>query len=74
MKTSKSRMLLLPYYTILFGGFGGKLSVSTFWGRGGGLVHFAIGGVTLADENDVTASMYMMSRLVLGHKTWFGKN
>jgi hypothetical protein len=67
-------MLLLPYYTLLFGGFGGKLSVSTFWGRGGGMVHFAIGGVTLADENVVTASMYMMSRLVLGHKTWFGKD
>ena len=67
-------MLLLPYYTILFGGFGGKLSVSTFCRRGGGMVHFAIGGVTLADENDVTASMYMMSRLVLGHKTWFGKD
>ncbi|KAF2867437.1 hypothetical protein BDV95DRAFT_502909, partial [Massariosphaeria phaeospora] len=22
----------------------------------------------------LSASMYMMSRLVLGHKTWFGKN
>jgi hypothetical protein len=63
-------VILLPYYTILFGGFGGKLSVSTFCR----MVHFAIGGVTLADENDVTASMYMMSRLVLGHKTWFGKD
>jgi len=41
-QTPKSRMLLLPYYTLLFGGFG--------------------------------ASMYMMGRLVLGHKTWFGKN
>jgi hypothetical protein len=38
------------------------------------MVHFGIGEVTLADENDVIASMYMMSRLVLGHKTWFGKD
>jgi len=31
MKTPKSRMLLLPYYTLLFGGFSGKLFVSIFW-------------------------------------------
>jgi hypothetical protein len=38
------------------------------------VVHFRIKERTLANENDVIASMYMMSRLVLGHKTWFGKN
>ncbi|ELR08912.1 hypothetical protein VC83_05856 [Pseudogymnoascus destructans] len=41
-QTARSKILLYPYYTILFGGLAG--------------------------------SMYMMSRMVLGHKTWFGKN
>ncbi|KAE8442883.1 hypothetical protein EG329_002555 [Mollisiaceae sp. DMI_Dod_QoI] len=40
-QTSRSKIILYPYFTILFGGFAG--------------------------------SMYMMSRMVMGHKTWFGK-
>ncbi|KAA6411292.1 MAG: transcription factor c6 [Lasallia pustulata] len=38
-KTARSKYMLMPYYTILWGGFAG--------------------------------SMYMMGRLVLGHKTWY---
>jgi len=41
-QTPRSKLIMYPYYALLFGGFGG--------------------------------SMYMMSRLVLGHKTWFGKD
>jgi len=41
-QTARSKILLYPYYAILFSGLGG--------------------------------SMYMMGRLVLGHKTWFGKD
>ncbi|KAF7893684.1 uncharacterized protein EAF02_001222 [Botrytis sinoallii] len=40
-QTSRSKIMLYPYYVALWGGFAG--------------------------------SMYMMSRMVLGHKTWFGK-
>ncbi|KAG9243595.1 hypothetical protein BJ878DRAFT_111004 [Calycina marina] len=40
-QTPKAKMMLYPYYVMLWGGFAG--------------------------------SMYMMGRMVLGHKTWFGK-
>jgi len=41
-QTGRSKMLLYPYYCVLWGGFAG--------------------------------AMYMMTRQVLGHKTWFGKD
>ncbi|RDW59775.1 hypothetical protein BP6252_12862 [Coleophoma cylindrospora] len=41
-QTAKSKFMLYPYYTMLFGGLAG--------------------------------SMYMMTRMVLGHKTWFSEN
>ncbi|KAF2431425.1 hypothetical protein EJ08DRAFT_610872 [Tothia fuscella] len=40
-QTPRSKLILYPYYVMLWGTFG--------------------------------ASMYCMGRLVLGHKTWFGK-
>jgi hypothetical protein len=64
MQTARSKVLLYPYFTILFGGFAGKL-----WSN------------PLTQQSEFRApltynigSMYMMSRMVLGHKTWFGKN
>jgi hypothetical protein len=69
--------MLLPYYAILFGGFGGKFI--HFYFRRKGWAHGTLGklgswDLALADQSDVIASMYMMSRMVLGHKTWFGKD
>jgi hypothetical protein len=63
LQTSRSKVMLYPYYFILYGGFFGKSGYpATPYTMFPGCPNF------------VTGSMYMMSRMVLGHKTWFGKN
>ncbi len=59
-QTARSKMILYPYYALLFGGFGGSSL-------------FLLPPTLVASTNNQIASIYAMSRMVLGHKTWFGK-
>lgn len=51
--------MLYPYYVMLFGGFGGTYTTNNRKTEHG-----------LMD----LGAMYMMGRMVLGHKTWFAKD
>ncbi|KAG0647440.1 hypothetical protein D0Z07_6668 [Hyphodiscus hymeniophilus] len=57
-----NKIMLYPYYAILWGGFAGCVEGWSWFEEtmSSGLI-------------GITGSMYMMSRMVLGHKTWFGK-
>ena len=63
-------MMLYPYYVILWGGFAGTYTLERCVGGGrNGLGNEGEQWLTWCN----TGSMYMMGRMVLGHKTWFGK-